>query len=456
MSGHHPSLERIETSTGPSQSIEEVGTTLMMDAENFLSTMIQPWRIYQVCIIIALFAAAHVFSRWLVDPRLNTWIESHKTTRPTVSKLVAAIKQRSRGLIFILLAWITIGIMREVTWPSRSYLILLYANLATAWVFVGLVTRLVRNQLLSKILRYGAWIYVTLRLTGYDQRAFEVLDALGVQVGSLYISVLSVMQSIAVLAILLMMAAWITSFAHNRIEKIQDLSPSMQVLVEKLITLIAYGIAVLFAVRSLGFDLTSLAVLSGAIGVGIGFGLQKIVSNLVSGFILLLDKSIKPGDVISLGDTFGWIQNLSARYVSVLTRDGREYLIPNEDLITGQVVNWSHSSKLVRLDIHFGVDYASDPHLVRKIAREAASSVDRVETHPASVCHITGFGDSSIDFVLRFWIDDPSGGLTNIRGNVYLALWDTLKEHNINIPFPRRDVQILPDTAFATPTAIDT
>jgi small-conductance mechanosensitive channel len=183
--------------------------------------------------------------------------------------------------------------------------------------------------------------------------------------------------------------------------------------------------------------------LSGAIGVGLGFGLQKVVSNLVSGIIILLDKSIKPGDVISLGDTFGWIEALGARYVSVVTRDGKEYLIPNEDLITGQVVNWSHSNDFVRLDLHFGTAYHDDPHAVRQIAIDAALSVNRVLQDRKPVCHIINFGNSSVDYVLRFWIKDPIGGLTNIKGDVYLALWDAFQDHNISIPFPQQEIRIL-------------
>ena len=199
----------------------------------------------------------------------------------------------------------------------------------------------------------------------------------------------------------------------------------------------------------MGFDLTGLAVLSGAIGVGLGFGLQKVVSNLVSGIIILLDKSVKPGDVISLGDTFGWIESLGARYVSVVTRDGKEYLIPNEDLITGQVVNWSHSHEFVRIDLHFGTSYHDDPHLVRKLAVEAALGANRVLQNRPAVCHITGFGDSSVDYILRFWIRDPVEGLTNVRGAVYLALWDTFKEHGISIPFPQREVKVLDGSVLA-------
>ncbi|RMH49140.1 MAG: mechanosensitive ion channel family protein, partial [Alphaproteobacteria bacterium] len=148
-----------------------------------------------------------------------------------------------------------------------------------------------------------------------------------------------------------------------------------------------------------------------------------------------------------LGDTFGWINALGARYVSVVTRDGKEYLIPNEDLITGQVVNWSHSDDFVRLDIHFGTSYADDPHKVRALAVEAALGVPRVLHSKPPVCHVVGFGDSSVDYILRFWIRDPTQGLTNIRGDVFLALWDAFRANGITIPFPQREVRILGDAS---------
>jgi small-conductance mechanosensitive channel len=256
-----------------------------------------------------------------------------------------------------------------------------------------------------------------------------------------------VIQAVVIVAALMFAARFVSKTTASRIRSNDEISPSMQVLAVKFIQLLLYGAAFFIGLRAVGVDLTGLAVLSGAIGVGLGFGLQKVVSNLVSGVILLLDRSIKPGDVISLGETFGWINSLGARYVSITTRDGREYLIPNEDLITGQVVNWSHSNDYVRLDIYFGTAYGDDPHKVRALAIEAAKTVDRVLEFKPPVCHIVGFGDSSVDYILRFWIRDPTGGLTNIRGNVYLALWDSFQENGISIPFPQREVRMLGDAA---------
>ena len=276
------------------------------------------------------------------------------------------------------------------------------------------------------------------------------LDSLEFGVGTLSLSLLTVLKALLVIVVLLILARLLTQAATRSLQGNEDMSPSMRVLAVKAVQVAVYSFVVITGIRALGFDLTGLALLSGAVGVGIGFGLQKVVSNLVSGIIILLDRSIKPGDVISLGDTFGWIDSLGARYVSVVTRDGKEYLIPNEDLITSQVVNWSYTNKFVRLDIHFGTSYGDNPHKVRAVAVAAAKKVSRVLSSPnPPVCHITGFGDSSVDYILRFWITDPSDGLTNIKGNVFLSLWDAFEENGISIPFPQREVRHLNDPARA-------
>jgi small-conductance mechanosensitive channel len=213
-------------------------------------------------------------------------------------------------------------------------------------------------------------------------------------------------------------------------------------LIGNLIKIALICIAVLAGLNTVGIDLTAFAVFSGAIGVGVGFGLQKIVANFVSGIILLVERSIKPGDVIEVGHTFGHVVSLGARYAAVRGRDGKEYLIPNETLIGNQVINWSYSSPQVRVDAEFGVAYGSEPHQVRRLAIEAAAETPRVLAEPEPVCHITGFGESAINFVLRFWIDDPASGVTNIKGDVFLSLWASFKRHDIALPFPQRDLHL--------------
>jgi small-conductance mechanosensitive channel len=418
---------------------------LWMQAEVFLNSLLRPWNAYQVMIAIGLIFLATLL-RTFLGPPVRQWMATRKDWPTWRMRILVIVHRRLRPIFFVAMIWVTVLIMREVTWPSRSYLLTIVAELSTAWLFVVFVTRLIRSPLLRTIVRYGAWIYVTLSILNLLDEARAVLDGAAFQAGELRISALLLVQAAVLLGALIIGARLISRTTAARIQSSDDISPSMRVLIVKMLQVSLYGAAIFIGLSSVGVDLTGLAFLSGAIGVGLGFGLQKVVSNLVSGVIILLDKSIKPGDVISLGDTFGWINTLGARYASVVTRDGKEYLIPNEDLITNQVVNWSHSNQFVRLDIYFGTAYGDDPHQVRKIAVQAAQSVDRVLNFRPTVCHIVGFGDSSVDYILRFWIEDPTGGLTNIRGNVYLALWDAFKEHGISIPFPQREVRVQRDT----------
>jgi len=423
---------------------QELALGLWAQLELFLRGLLRPWNAYQVGIAVGLFLAAHIASR-LLGPAIHGWMRRRDGWPKWQMRILVMLHRRLRLIFFVLLIWPTVWVLQATTWPSRSYILSVIAQLALAWLTITVVTRLIGNSFLRALVRYAGWTWATLLILNLTDEAQMLLDGWAFELGGTRLSVWLVVQAVIVIGALFALARFVSTASAAQVRRNEDISPSMQVLVVKFLQVLLYGAAFFIGLRAVGVDLTGLAVLSGAIGVGLGFGLQKVVSNLVSGVIILLDKSIKPGDVISLGETFGWINSLGARYVSITTRDGREYLIPNEDLITGQVVNWSHSNDFVRLDIYFGTAYGDDPHLVRKIAAEAASGVDRVLASPAPVCHITGFGDSSVDYILRFWIRDPTQGLTNIRGNVYLALWDAFQEHGISIPFPQREVRMLGD-----------
>ena len=441
-----PLVPDAEAPAAAADSVTDIGLNLIGQLHEFLQSLLRPWNAYQLAIAAGLLLAAWLL-RKLFGPRIRAWMAARQGWPMWRMRILAFIHKRIMGIFFVLLIWATVWIMREFTWPSRSYLLGIIARLATAWLIVTFVTRFVHSGLMRTILRYGAWTYVTLTITSLTDEAATLLDSIGFDFGDgMRLSLLLVVKGFVLVSALMIGARFLSKTTATRIQKNEDISPSMRVLVMKAVQVLLYGTALFVGLNAVGVDLTGLAFLSGAIGVGLGFGLQKVVSNLVSGIIILLDKSIKPGDVISLGDTFGWINTLGARYASVVTRDGKEYLIPNEDLITNQVVNWSHSDAYVRLDIHFGTSYTDDPHKVRQLAINAAKSVDRVLTLKAPVCHIVGFGDSSVDYVLRFWIEDPTGGLTNIRGNVFLALWDAFHENGISIPFPQREVRMLPET----------
>jgi small-conductance mechanosensitive channel len=424
--------------------IVEATQGLLAQAETFMRSLLVPWRFYQVAGIIAFFVLAKLL-RGIVSRRLTGWARGKQGLQKWQLRLVVTLDHNLTLLMFTALNWLTFWGLGYVTWPSRILLLEVAGTIGVMLLVVSFAAKLIGNRFLSRIVSWGAGIWGVAFILGFDAGIVSFLDSLAITFGDFRLSALTVIKALIVTGLLVAAARMLTRAATNRINRNSEISPSMQVLASKGINLLLFGGAIFIGLKAVGFDLTGLAVLSGAIGVGLGFGLQKVVSNLVSGIIILLDKSIKPGDVISLGETFGWIQSLGARYVSVVTRDGKEYLIPNEDLITGQVVNWSHSNEFVRLDLFFGTAYGDDPHAVRKLAIEAALGVTRVLHDRAPVCHIVGFGDSSVDYILRFWISDPTDGLTNIRGNVYLALWDAFKANGVSIPFPQREVRVLND-----------
>ena len=431
------------------QAPQEIAVSLWQQAQVFVEGLMRPWNAYQVAIAIGLFVVAHLLAR-LLGPYVHAWMRGREGWPKWRMRFLVMLHRRLRMIFFVALIWPTVWIMQSMTWPSRSYLLGILASLALAWLLITILTRFIVNGFIRTMVRYVAWTWVTLGILGLTDEAQTLMDSIAVELGDMRLSLWMVLQAVAVIAVLMVGARFVSRTTAAQIRQNKEISPSMQVLAVKLLQVFLYGAAFFIGLRAVGVDLTGLAVLSGAIGVGLGFGLQKVVSNLVSGVILLLDRSIKPGDVISLEETFGWINSLGARYVSITTRDGKEFLIPNEDLITGQVVNWSHSNDYVRLDIYFGTAYTDDPHKVRRIAIDAAKSVERVLEFKPPVCHIVGFGDSSVDYILRFWIRDPTGGLTNIRGNVYLALWDAFQENDISIPFPQREVKMLEGSKLQT------
>ncbi len=444
-------MENQEETATESTEIISSAQDFWTDILQFGDRITQKWALYQLGIITVTVLFCILLAR-ILYPKCEKWFETRTGFIGRISHVFVDVHRRLALLIYVPIGFSIVTLMQMLTWPSRSFFVDLSVKLAFAWLIISVISAFIKNKALRSLVMWLGWIIVTLQMTGFLESAKAVLDSAALEVGDTRISVLMVMVAIFSLAALFILASLISNAGAKRIDKIEDMSPSIKVLLGKTLQIGLYTTAFLMGLKAVGFDLGSLAVLSGAIGLGIGFGLQKIVSNLISGIIILLDKSIKPGDVISLNDTFGWITQLGARYASVTTRDGREHLIPNEDFITNQVINWSHSSDFVRLDIHFGVDYTSNPHVVKKVASQAPLTVDRVVTNPAPVCHVVNFGDSSIDFILRFWIRDPNKGLTNIRGNVYLALWDTLQENNISIPYPRREITMLnpPDDEVKT------
>jgi small-conductance mechanosensitive channel len=411
----------------------------------------QPAFIAQTVIIVALFAMAYGLT-WWAAPRLEARAREIKGW-PAVLRLVVILLRRLVWIIYVGFLTIAFILVQSVGWPARSQLLSTVLLLALAWLVISTVSQVIRSRALGRVFAVVGWIYVAATILGITENIAAVLDGLGFQIGNFRLSLSWFLKAVLFLGIVFWLTFSIGDFLDQRIQRSRELTPSLRVLTGKVLRIALIVVGALVWLSIIGLDVTVITVFSGAIGIGVGFGLQKVVSNLFSGIIILLDRSIKPGDTISVGETFGWIRELRARFVSVVTRDGREYLIPNEDFITHEVINWSYSDELVRIDVAFGASYDADPHEVSAVAIEAASTVKRVVDAQKPVCWLTAFGDSSLEFLLRFWIKDPQNGLTNVRGTVLLAVWDAFKEHNIRIPYPHREVIMKTPVEIVGPAA---
>jgi small-conductance mechanosensitive channel len=416
---------------------EELGARLMELVTATTEAVTNPYLILQSAIIGGIYLIA-VYIRRRSEPALEEQARKIKDS-PEMLRVIISLLRRLEWLYFAILNGVVWSLLQNSEWPN-AYLIYISMLLSMTWLLITGCSQTIRNRSMRRFVSLAAWSYVAIIILGIGGNVSDLLDSVGFSISGIRISMLLVVKVVVILGLSLWGSIVLSNFVERRIQRNEDITPGLRLLIGKIFRISLIVLAATIAISAIGIDLTVLSVLTGAIGVGIGFGLQKVVSNFISGIIILADRSIRPGDTISLGETFGWIRELRARFVSVVTRDGREYLIPNEDFITREVINWSFSDELVRLDVEFGVAYESDAHQVTALAIQAASGVDRVISTQQPMCWMTKFGDSSLDFVLRFWIRDPQRGLTNIRGQVLMALWDTLKENGIVIPYPHREI----------------
>lgn len=399
-----------------------------------------PNTLYQGIVIAASFILGIIIYRILRIPAQNAIEEASLPTR------IKKIAHNIRRLLFPL---ITLTVLFLITRIVSSDLIGVDVSLVNgmmkvlfAWIIIRIIVQFIDNNVVRNVSAMAIWSVAALSIFGMLGAATQTLDAIGFNIGEFRLSALAVIKSTFYLFMLIYFATFVSSFAERRVLIQSGMTRASQVLIAKIVRVVLVVIAILIGITSSGIDLSLFAVFGGAIGLGIGFGLQKGISNLFSGMMLLIDRSIKPGDVIELENgTFGWVNHMAARYTEIVTRDNKSFLIPNEEFITQRVVNWSHGNSLIRLEVTFGVHYKSDPHAVKDLAQNAAMDAHkRICKSPAPVCHLTEFADSSLNFKLRFWIKDAEQGVTNIRGEVMLALWDAFKDNGIEIPYPHREV----------------
>lgn len=434
--------------------IDEQWLQKMTDRLNtWLQTDILTWsNLIQLSLLVVFFLAAILISRRL-SSFLKEVLGRFSTIQRQVQALFLGLLGQIAAILVILLLWISSLLGSQLGWSVP--ILTLSLTLLSVWVLIKIITSVMLDRFWAKAITILAWSLAALSILDVLDPMLEFLDLHGFQLGGHTFSILALIKASILLFVTLRIGGWSASYAEKQLAKIPQISASVHVLMGKGLRVTIYFIITLVVLESIGVDLTAITVFGGAIGVGIGFGLQKVASNLLSGIILLTDGSIKPGDVVQIGDVYGWISGLKSRYVSVVTRDGHEYLIPNEDLITQQVINWSYSDSRIRLRIPFGVAYESDPHQVQRLVAEAVRELPRVLKNPEPLCFLTGFGDSSLDMELRLWIDDPKNGVGNIKSAVLFKVWDVLKENHITIPFPQRDLHINPRGISQIKTADD-
>lgn len=415
-------------------------------AGEWLKAINQPANWLQAAIVLVSLALASLVSRYLGAQIAGKTAEQ---PLPSIKKLTLSSAQRIlfpiTALVLVLLMYALLNVLNQ---PLQLLNIAIPLLLSLAGIRL-LVYVLRKGFTASRALKAWEniistliWLVVALYLLGWLPGLMQTLDNLAFRIGAHRISLLSVINFIILSAILFTLAMWLSSYVERRVRSSKHLNASLQVGLAKFLKFFLIALAILVALDAVGIDLTALTVFGGALGVGLGFGLQRITSNFISGFILLFDRSIKPGDVISVGDKFGWVQELRARYIVVMDRDGVETLIPNENLITSDVINWSYSNPNVRLKIPVSISYGDDPEQALTLLNQAASYCDRVLADPAPVARLMEFGDNGILLELRVWINDPQNGISNVRSDLNLAIWRLFKQNGITIPFPQRDVYV--------------
>ncbi len=312
------------------------------------------------------------------------------------------------------------------------------------------------RKLWSVLLKPRAWIaqlllaaliiiFLSLGYSGYLQplRAFLDSESLAFTVGDVRFSVYVLLKAVLTVIIAFWLAGIFAEFGEKRIRQLQKIKASNRALLTKAFQAVVYFIALLIALDVLSIDLTGLAIFSGAVGIGVGFGLQKITSNFMSGLILLFEKSVEEGDLVELdSNTVGFIRQTGARHTLMETFEGREIMIPNEDFITNRVTNWTYSNSQGRIEINIGVSYATDLEKAYALILEAANEHPRCSKSPAAECFLVNYGESSVDFTLYFWVDNIIDGRKRPRSDVLFAIWRKFKENGIEIPFPQRDLHI--------------
>jgi small-conductance mechanosensitive channel len=394
---------------------------------------------------------------------LGWWLAHLVRARITVAADPENLPDRAREMVYIsaratmVLGLLAIAAAGLRLFRSPTGIVDITLQLAGLFLLIRAAVYIVRVSLgaRTRLKGYGGpitlviWVFLALHVLGWGGEVIAVLDSVGLDAGKTRISVWSVMKLLVTVSFFVIAAMWASRWLERRVLRLDALAPTMRIGIAKFLQAFLVALSVLVGLNAAGLDLTTLNVLTGAIGIGLGFGLQSIAANFVSGFVLLMDRSIKPGDVISFTgmpgtatEGFGWVEELRGRYVVVRDRDGVETLVPNQNLITNPVINWSYTDPRVRLKLPVRVSYRDDPELAMKLLLQAADDHPRILREPGPVARLISFGDHGIELELRFWIPDPQEGVNNVRSDVNRRIWRLFKEHRVTIPVAQRDIRV--------------
>ncbi|MAW79151.1 MAG: mechanosensitive ion channel protein MscS [Parvularcula sp.] len=427
------------------EGVETIRERVLAFFDGFQANMLTAGVAIEAAIVVAAILPAAFFG-----PRLRKLIQSQIAPRAPYGLLRRAANAFAHIATPIALLLVLQAAMVGLRAAGNSTSVVSAAvSLLTAWIVIRLVTLVIRSPFWSRVAFYVAWPIAALDAFGVLDDVVRQLEAFSFPIGEdengveQSFSALDFLRTVAVFGVLFWGARFLNHLIQGRINAIDELTVSFKALLSKILDVLLPVVALVAALQIVGFPFATLAIFGGAVGLGIGLGMQRTVSNFFAGFTLIADKSIKPGDVIEIEDSYGWVTAMNARYVTLRTRDGTAHLVPNDKFIEEGVVNWSHDDRVVRLHAPFGVSYETrDVRGLARAAEERALTIDRVLKTPAPRCNLMEFGDSSINFDLRFWINDPANGSANVRSDVMMAIWDMLHEMNIEVPFPQRDLHI--------------
>lgn len=411
---------------------------------NFQLSSFNAYLNFYTLIEFLILLASVLLSYYFVADNLKRFVSNKSKSK--------ILKDGLARILFPLCSIILIGIAQTITSLFFSQGVLLVGQkLLIALLIIRASVYLVRyltNQnsiirSLENVISIIIWILFLLQISGILPQIIDALDNITFKIGAQKLSLLVMIQAVFAIFIAILVAMTISKFIENKLLKTSQLDPNARVMLGKVFRIFLYFVAVVVSLSSIGINLTFLSVLGGAFGVGLAFGLQKIASNYVCGFIILMDKSIHIGDILLVGEHYGVVTLIRSRYTVLRKLDGIEVIIPNETLISENIINHSFSDRKARISIEVQISYKSSVDKAFEIMLNAAKSEKRVLKDPQPATYLRGFGDSGIDLLLSFYIVDPEEGSWGLKSDINRKIWKKFQEEGIEIPYPYRTVEIV-------------